>query len=110
MNRRTATILIAAATIASQSATAQNRTGTRDTMNPAALPAIFDSIDRNHDGRLTRAEVTAFGVSQHMGVTLREKAWREMDPNRDEKVTRKEFIDAALAYKAKREANAPTRR
>jgi hypothetical protein len=56
---------------------------------------FFSQIDRNHDGVISRVEMTSYGYSHRWGVAVREKRWKRADANHDGKITRDEFVSDA---------------
>ena len=56
---------------------------------------IFSSADRNHDGKLDRAE---FANVQKADATLADADFGYFDENQDGKITRKEFVEKPNAF------------
>ena len=95
--KRTLTFLAVVAGLAASTADA------RQMRRPAPLSPMTDEevaktsletfarVDRNRDGSLSRLELTSWGYSNGWGVALRQKAWKQLDADRNGKVSEPEF-------------------
>lgn len=72
----------------------------------AELKAMFAKVDADGNGRLSRLELTGFGVSKGLGVAVRQKVWLQMDANRDGGVSVDEFIANSVSFENRRLARA----
>lgn len=76
---------------------------------PAAVPTerdvkelsvIFDRVDADRNGKMTKTELSAFGSSHNLGSLVRPKGWRDMDANRNGTLTKGEFIQGMVSARA----------
>lgn len=76
---------------------------------PAAVPterdvkelsAIFDRVDADRNGKMTKTELSAFGSSRNLGSLVRPKGWRDMDANGNGTLTKPEFIQGMVSARA----------
>ncbi len=51
----------------------------------------FAKVDRNRDGSLSRVELTSWGYSNGWGVAVRQKAWKQLDTDRNGRISESEF-------------------
>jgi hypothetical protein len=70
------------------------------------LSIIFGQIDANRNGRLTKVEMSAYGVRRGLGTLVRPEGWRHLDSNGDGTLTREEFIVGMVSARAAMRANA----
>jgi Ca2+-binding EF-hand superfamily protein len=98
------TILIAAASLllagpaAAQTAPAPTERDVRE------LSEIFAQVDADRNGKLTKPEMSAFGIRHRIGVLVNNKTWGAMDRSGDGKLTRDEFVNGMVADRAARRA------
>lgn len=67
-----------------------------------ALERTFAEIDRNHDGRLTKTEMSAYGHAKGYGVLIRPKGWKRMDADGNGTIARDEFVNEMIRYRDSR--------
>lgn len=61
------------------------------------LSDVFDLIDVNRDGRITRAEMAAFAQRHGRQAVVGAESWGLADANRDGSITKQELLAAAAA-------------
>lgn len=64
------------------------------------LSMIFDRVDADRNGKMTKTELSAFGASRNLGVLVRPKGWRDMDANGNGTLTKSEFIQGMVSARA----------
>lgn len=99
------TAILAAAMMAGSAVNAQT------TPKPAAKPYVltaqdrivlnkmFDDVDLDRNGSITKVELSAFGIRHNLGAIVKNKEWRDRDANRDGRITRAELLEAAARYR-----------
>lgn len=68
------------------------------------LSAFFVQIDADRNGRMTKAEMSAFGIRHGIGTLVKDKVWNAMDANGDGQLTKDEFIRGMVSDRAARRA------
>ena len=66
------------------------------------IQAGFDEMDRNHDGKVSRIEMTAYGHSKGIRGMVDSKAWKQMDADRNGWISKEEFTSQMLRYSDQR--------
>lgn len=64
------------------------------------LSVIFRQVDADRNGRLTKVEMSAFGIAHGLGTLVKRKGWRDIDANRDGTLTLAEFIPGMVSARA----------
>lgn len=64
------------------------------------LTAIFRQVDANHDGRISKVEMTSFGVTHRLGTIVRNEGWRDIDANHNGTLELREFIVGMVEARA----------
>lgn len=67
------------------------------------LNGMFRDVDADGNGRITKPEMTAYGIRRRMGTVVRERAWKAMDVDRNGTVDRAEFMESARAFRTKKD-------
>jgi len=64
------------------------------------LSIIFDRVDADRNGRMTKTELSAYGASRNLGVLVKPQGWRDMDANGNGTLTKSEFIQGMVSARA----------
>ena len=54
---------------------------------------MFDKVDANRDGKVTRQEMQIFGIENRLGNLVNTRVWRRVDKDRNGSISRAEFTD-----------------
>jgi len=109
-HRSLKTAILAVAMLSGSAATAQNAPKPAPgpyvltTEDRTILNRMFDDVDINRDGDITKVELSAFGVRHGLGPIVKNKEWRDRDANRDGRITRAELFKAAARYQRDKNA------
>lgn len=98
------TILIAAASLLVAGPVAAQTAPVPTGRDVRELSEIFGQVDADRNGKLTKPEMSAFGVRHRIGVLVNNKTWGAMDKNGDGRLTRDEFVSGMVADRAARRA------
>jgi Ca2+-binding EF-hand superfamily protein len=64
------------------------------------LTAIFQQVDANGNGQLTKMEMRTFGALHKIGSIVRNEGWSDLDTDRNGTLSRREFIDGMVKHRA----------
>lgn len=123
MNRNVVVALACAAlSVLPTSVTAQSTGAPVNQMSPATavtpettkerqdLAELFDKVDRNHDGRMTRQEMQIFGMQNRIGSLINRKTWKRADKDGNGWISQGEYVDYALDQRMRQKARGRRRR
>ena len=103
INRTSRRVLVALAVCASLTAGAQAQqvkslTPEQESNIRKLMTQGFPFGDANGDKRLTKAELTAYGVKEGWGTHVIDKRWKEIDTDRNGWVSTSEFAEHTIRY------------
>lgn len=105
MIRHATTLLVIAITAMQASAQIPSTVPSAD--DEKVLSMMFEGIDADRNGRITKVEMSAFGAAHGIGAIVRSEGWKDMDDDRNGTLSKQEFITGmvkARAAKAARQA------
>lgn len=95
---RIAALLVATAIAAPVAAQVPSAVPTAE--DERQLTAIFQQIDTDRNGEVTRMEMRTFGASHRIGSIIRNDGWKDLDSNGNGTLSRREFIDGMVKHRA----------
>jgi Ca2+-binding EF-hand superfamily protein len=97
-------MLIAAASLLVSTTAAAQTAPVPTEQDVRELSELFGQVDADRNGKLTKPEMSAFGIRHKIGVLVNNKTWGAMDRSGDGRLTRDEFINGMVADRAARRA------